>query len=265
MKKIFMFDETEAVKNNCYFGTNPVKGFLIYLGVFLGFFILMFPLFIWISFIPLVFYVTTWVLITVVGFYSYLKKLKSDYWGQQTAFIKENNTFWVVKLTYMSKQGVVVTKNLATILFSAKQGFEAAADTRQREKEMQERKVIEQSYIDALNEAGTGKNVWVKDLDKNFLICNGRQSVIRLDELKILKETEKYFVVQYKDYRNKLNSLKIIKAYPELLECMSNTKVDEYDDVFPHNIKVGYNMYTTGIVIISIVLIFLLYLIIISI
>lgn len=84
----------------------------------------------------------------------------------------------------------------------------------------------------------------MKDQDKHFkFIFNGKQSVIRLDEIRLVKETDRTEIYTYKDYRGKSVTLEVPKAYPGLKEEVLNTKKVEHTFPFPQNpeVKVSNN------------------------
>ena len=245
--KIFMYDETEAKKNKCDYKLPPVVYFMIYLTILIVF--LFFNIFSFIFIESQVITIILWfvfVLYMVLGMIKFIKSLKRNHWGKQIAFIKENNTFWAVKLVYLADSFFTVASN-DPILTGVTLGISvnSVINVQKQEKIMNEKKKEAVSYVKALQEAkeemeilkqsniSSDKIVITKDLDKNFeLIFNGNKAVIRLDDIKFERETNDSDIYSYKNYKGKKVEFEIIKAYHGLKEEIKNTKLDQYDSGF---------------------------------
>ena len=104
-------------------------------------------------------------------------------------------------------------------------------------KEMEERKIYPESFQEALLDAKSEKNI-MKDLDDNFtFIFNGRESVIRLDDIKYVGETDTTEIYTYKNHKGKTTTFEIIKAYPGLREEIKNTATVNHEFPFPKKYK----------------------------
>lgn len=180
--KIFMYDENEAKKNKCDYKLPPVVYFMIYLTILIGF--LFFNIFSFIFIESQIITLALWiifVLYMVLGMIKFIKSLKRNHWGKQIAFIKENNTFWAVKLVYLADSFFTVASN-DPIMTGLTLGISvsSAINVQKQEKIMNEKKKEAVSYVKALQEAkeeietlkqsniSSDKIIITKDLDKKF-------------------------------------------------------------------------------------------------
>ena len=242
-KEIFMYNEKAA--SECkVIKAHPIKLFVLYISI-VCISLFVFPLsFLWLPdfIVDMIASLTSgnvvkfgffiWEVVMVWGFVWYFKWIKTVYWAEQTAFIKDKATFYAVKITYMTDGNPI--------------------EVRESENEMAVLKteaiVYEKIFDDVIFRLNTKdkrykKPEFVRDLDKNFkLVADGQVSVIRLDEVSVLKKTENYLYLSYKNYRGKKAVLKVISAYPNLETAIYSTNIQQYDERFPGKVKVNYRM-----------------------
>ncbi len=241
--KLYMYSHKEAQKNKCEYNFDPVVPFLIFLVLFIIFLFAAIFASAWIqdeSFISKLLSLLPWCalgIFSVLYFKYFLKNIRLKNWSAQTAFIKDGDTLWAVKLTYLHFPVVAITNDLVTTVLTMPAAIDSARTNQRLKKEMEERKVFPESYQEALIDA-RGKVKIMKDADKNFtFIFNGKESVIRLDNIKFVKETETTEIYTYKNYKGKTIELEVIKAYPGLREEVINTKHVDHEFPFPKKYK----------------------------
>lgn len=240
--KIYMYSKDEAQKNNCPYVGNPVGLMLIFVAtVVMILFVAIFAcswLAAYISIIAAIIPLIVFAIFTIIGFKIVLREIRLKTWSAHTAFIKDQDTLWAVRLTYIQFPATAITNNLVTTVLTAKPAIDSAKTNQRQKKELEERIVFPESYQEALIDA-QGKAKIMKDAaDKNFtFIFNGKESVIRLDDIKFIKETDKTEIYTYKNYKGKTTELEVIKAYPGLKEEVLNTKNVNHEYAFPKNYK----------------------------
>ncbi len=239
--KIYMYSKDEALKNKCPYVSNPVGLMLILVVlIVITLFIAMFA-YSWlavyvsttIAFIPWI----AFAIFTIIGFKIVLRKISIKTWSANTAFIKDDDTLWAVRLTYIHFPVMAITNNLVTTVLTAKPSIDSAKANQRQKRELEEKIIFPESYQEALIDA-QGKAEIMKDADKNFtFIFNGKESVIRLDDIKFVKETDKTEIYTYKNYKGKITELEVAKAYPGLKEEVLNTKNVNHKFPFPKKYK----------------------------
>jgi len=172
--KIFMYDEVEAKNNKCDYKLPPVVWFVIYLVILICF--LFFNLFSFIFISSSVISLLLWIVFaiySIVGMIVFIKQLKRKHWSKQIAFIKENDTFWAVKLVNMNVAYFARVTNPISTAISLSFAVGSAINQQKQNKIMEERKKEANNYIWALEEAKKEEKDIYKDIDKNFeLIFN---------------------------------------------------------------------------------------------
>lgn len=241
--KLYMYSQEEAKKNHCEYGGNQVGRFLVFLVLFIIFLFLAIFLSAFISgetIISKLLSLIPWIalcIFSVVYFKYFLKNLRLKNWAAQIAFIKEEDTLWAVKLTYLHFPVFTINDNLVTTVLSMPAAINSAKTNQRLKKEMEERKIYPESFQEALLDAKSEKNI-MKDLDDNFtFIFNGRESVIRLDDIKYVGETDTTEIYTYKNHKGKTTTFEIIKAYPGLREEIKNTATVNHEFPFPKKYK----------------------------
>lgn len=255
-KKIFMYSQEAVSEYKFLMKTdNPLKPFIIYIVVICTTMLLAMSGPLWApDFIDDFFdflsggnsaavFMLLWEIAVVVGFVWYMRWMKTVYWAEQIAFIKDQNTFYAVKVTYLSDGNPL--------------------EVRQLENEMKVLKTLPMFYEEVLDDIlfrlntkdeQYKKPVFLRDLDKNFkLSADGIGSIIRLDEVSVLKKEDKYLYLSYKDYKGKKAVLKILSAYPNLEEEIRSTNIQQYDDRFPGNVKIDYRMMRAFYIVMAVV------------
>lgn len=245
--KLYMYSQEEAKKNHCKYDVNPVGKFLVFLVLFIIFLFLAIFLSTSISgetIISKLLSLIPWIVLcifSIVYFKYFLKNLRLKNWAAQIAFIKEGDTLWAVKLTYLHFPVFTINDNLVTTVLSIPAAINSAETNQRLKKEMEERKIYPESFQEALLDAKKEKNI-MKDLDDNFtFIFNGRASVIRLDDIKYVSETDTTEIYTYKNYKGKTTTFEIIKAYPGLREEIKNTATVSHEFPFPKKYKEKIN------------------------
>jgi len=269
--KVFMFNKDLAVKNNCYTEKDPssiVKHLIIMISLLVcvalfGPIILLLlrvkgmtfevlkNIIICSSIILIVYY--------IYNFFHWRAKFGSP---RSTAIIKENNTFWAVRLTFIPEIGGAVNANTVTSVASAISNAKKAQFNQEKLDELYEDREIAEKYIDALNESRKSSARIMRDIDKNFkYIFNGRASVIRLDNIKFIKETKDSEIYSYINNNDKKKKIEIFKVYSGLKEEIMNTQQDEHSDKFPQFTEEHKETFKTNnkaIIVISVIAILLL-------
>ncbi|MBQ9072267.1 MAG: hypothetical protein IJY25_03850 [Bacilli bacterium] len=245
--KIFMYDENEAKKNKCDYKLPPVVYFMIYLSILIVFLFFNIFSFIFInSQVLVILFWIVWVVYMVLGMIKFIKSLKRNYWGKQIAFIKEDDTFWAVKLVYLNDSYFTINSSDPVMTgLTLGLSVNSAINVQKQEKIMNEKKKEASSYVKALQETkeeleylkqpniSKDKIMITKDLDKNFeLIFNGNKAIIRLDDIKFERETTDSNIYSYKNYKGKTVEFEVIKAYYQLKEEINNTNIKSYDKPF---------------------------------
>lgn len=240
--KIYMYSKDEAQKNNCPHVGNPIGLMLILVAIIvIMVFVAIFTcswLAVYVSKITAIIPWIILIIFSILGFKFVLKEIRTKTWSAHTAFIKDDDTLWAVRLTYIQFPVTAITNNLVTTVLTAKPAIDSAKTNQRQKKELEERIVFPESYQEALIDA-QGKAKIMKDAaDKNFtFVFNGKESVIRLDDIKFIKETDKTEIYTYKNYKGKITKLEVAKAYPGLKEEVLNTKSVNHKYAFPKNYK----------------------------
>lgn len=239
--KIYMYNNDEAKKNNCGYVKEPVVFVLILTFIFLILLSITISLSskieVYVSeflgFVPWLFLAA----VTAYGFDCCIKEITLRTLSGHTAFIKENGVLWAVRLTYIHFPRQVVNHNLTTALLTLKPAIEDAKSNNKLKSEFYNRIVDQNSFYDGLVEAQNESNIMV-DVDKNFrFVFNGKASVIRLDDIKFIRETKRTEIYSYINHKGETTLFRIAKAYPGLREEVSYTKHINHEFPFPRYYK----------------------------
>lgn len=238
---VFMFDKEFAKKNNCYSNTDSNK-FVVKRAFLIAFYFalaLLLPMLIMFIFnynlglnIPLICVnVLSWVLwiwaffYLVYGIYTLIKWLDVNEYCKQTAVIKENNQYWAVRLLFIPEITSSINTNAATSTLSAADNIGKASLNHALQKKLFRDRENAESYITALNDARKPDTLITPDIHKHFnKIYNGSESVIKLDNLKFMKETKNLEIYQYVNEKGKRVNISFVKAYPNLKETVTSNK-----------------------------------------
>ena len=143
----------------------------------------------------------------------------------QTAFAYKDGYFWFIKLTHNSSP------------------FGESVNAAN----MEQRKSKKSSYVMALQEALQGYQFTRVGRQIIHSGPSGQAEVIRLDNLKIIKKTNTYAIIEYLDCKNKTRKKKVMKAFPELFEDIKTMQQSKYHDIkFPQKYNTN-NILTYGI------------------
>lgn len=243
-----MYSRDEAARNHCEYAGDPMLNLLILIGVGV-IFILFAPIFLALIFPVLISESLHYILcvlfpwfVVCVAIYYFLLKLEMKKGAQHTAFIKDEDTLWAVKLVYMP----VVKKTHPT-----EPEYASWEDNQKLEKELEERSLHPESYEKALIDA-QGKTMIMADLSKNFrFVFNGSEAVTRLDDIKFIQETDQTEIYSYKNYKGKVTKLEVAKAYPGLREEVLHTFSVNHKFSFPKDYKKHLNAFNAFNIFIS--------------
>ena len=233
--KLFIYDAEEAIKNGCHYGDVAASrrknyAFIGVCGAYSGIslFVFLFGSFFfkWMDYIPTGIWIAIWIISSLSLILLFHRIVQKYYWAQQTAFIKDDDTFWRVKLVYVGTvTGGTITEG------SAHLEAEIIENTLEQERIINEKKTKEESYIKAFEEARMGDvkithNDWLDTVSP--LIFNDSIKLSRLDDLTYIKEDSKCYTYMFKNHKGKERKLIILKAYPELKEEIAKTIIRKY-------------------------------------